>query len=220
MKNLLKSIFILFGALTLVTLATNSYYTDQVTVSGNEFSAGVWETPTPGPTPTPTPILQARVVINEVYYDVAEDKGSEPGDEWLELYNAGNVSVNLKDWTITDNSTTRTINAIHTLTPGAYALVAKDHSVWSLHWTVPAGAEIIELGSNIGNGLSNTGDRLILKDDQGNIVDQISYGADTTILSPSIVDVGDGHSIERSPAGADADSAADFIDRVVPTPGN
>jgi predicted ribosomally synthesized peptide with SipW-like signal peptide len=207
--KLVKSIFMVSSVLILAIAATNSVFSDSAKVDDNEFSTGTWH------------VAQARVVINEVYYDVDASHGSEPGDEWIELYNGGDAAINLKDWTITDNSTSRTIHAAsHTLNPGQFALIAKDNSVWSLYWSVPAGVEIIELGLNIGNGLSNAGDRLILKDDGGNIVDQISYGTDTTILSPAIFDVVEGHSIERSPDGLDTDTSADFVDRLTPIPGS
>jgi len=211
--KLIKSIFMISSVLILSVMATNSVFSDTAKVDNNEFSTGTWH------------VAQARVVINEVYYDV---DGTHGGDgnvansgEWIELYNAGDAAVNLKDWTITDNTTMRTIHAAsHILNPGQFALIAKDNSVWSLYWSVPAGVEVIELGNVIGGGLSNSGDRLILKDDGGNIVDQISYGTDITILDPAIIDVADGHSIERNPAGIDTDTAADFVNRTTPTPGS
>lgn len=219
--NILKSLVIIVGILSLVTFSTNSIFTSEIRISDNQFETGQF----PTPTPSPTPIGQARVVINEVYYDVAPDKGGDGNvansGEWLELYNAGTASVNLKDWTITDNTTIRTIQAAsHTLVPGGYALIAKDNSLWSLYWSVPNGVEIVELGNVIGNGLANGGDRLILKDDSSNIIDQISWESDTVILNPSITGVAEGHSIERNPAGLDTNTAADFVDRAIPTPGS
>jgi len=42
MKNLLKSIFILFGVMIVLALSTNSYFSSQATVSNNQFSTGEW----------------------------------------------------------------------------------------------------------------------------------------------------------------------------------
>ena len=204
--RIIKSIFILSSALILATLATNSYFSDTAEIENNVFSTGYWTRP--------------KIVINEVYYDVSPDKGTEPGDEWLELYNSEDYSVTLKDWTIGDNTTTRTIFANKSIPAHGFALISKDHSTWSLYWTVPAGVEIIELGQNIGNGLSNSGDRLILKDKDGNIIDQMSYGTDNSLLNPPCPDVAEGHSLERSPVGKDTDVALDFIDQANPTPGS
>lgn len=208
-----KSLAVLFGVLSLMTFSTHSVFTSQASVVSNEFSTGTWQTEPP----------QARIVINEVYYDVAPGKGGDGAvsnpDEWIELYNAGNAEINIKNWTIADNTTTRTINGNHIIAAGSYALIAKDSSTWSLYWTVPAGTEIINLGQIIGGGLSNAGDRVILKDDTNNIIDRISYGTDVNVLDPSIIDVVEGHSISRNPAGLDTDSAYDFIDQIIPTPG-
>ena len=49
MKNFLKSVFILFGVVAIATLATNSYFSSQASVVGNQFNTGTW---TPSPTPS------------------------------------------------------------------------------------------------------------------------------------------------------------------------
>ena len=71
----------------------------------------------------------------------------------------------------------------------------------------------------IGNGLGNSGDRLVLRDAAGRLVDAVSYGDDTTALSPAIPLVAAGHSLERSPPGHDTDAAGDFVDNAQPSPG-
>ena len=165
----------------------------------------------------------APVVINEVYYDVASDKGSEGDtanpDEWVELYNNTGSPVNLKNWTITDNSDTRTISNSNKYIPAnGFALLSKSAATWTF-WTVPAAAEKIELGQKVGNGLANTGDVLVLKNNVGITVDAMNYGTDTSIWNPAATDVAEGHSLERDPDGDDTDLPADFIDRTTPTPG-
>lgn len=72
----------------------------------------------------------------------------------------------------------------------------------------------------IGSGLGNTGDRLILKDSEGTVIDQMSYGTDTTAFDPPCSDVDAGHSLERSPANVDTDTAEDWIDQESPNPGS
>lgn len=206
MRNILKSVFILISVLFLASLATNSYFTDQAQVAGNTFQTGTWPT-------------TSKVVINEVYYDVDGSHGSEPNDEWIELYNPESYAVSLKDWTITDNTTTITIHAEKSIPAGGFALISKDHSTWSLYWSVPAGVEIVELGSTIGGGLSNSGDRVILKDASANLIDQMSWSTNNTVFDPPCPDVAEGHSLERNPKGHDTDVAADFINQINPTPG-
>jgi hypothetical protein len=72
----------------------------------------------------------------------------------------------------------------------------------------------------IGNGLSNAGDCLILEDSASSIIDALSYGDNDSIMLPPCQDVAAGHSLERQPAGLDTDQASDFVDNPNPTPGS
>jgi len=173
--------------------------------------------------PTPDHV---KLVINEVYYDVAPDKGNDGGsqsDEWVELYNPNDFEINLKDWTIQDNGSTAgdrvTLSHSAKYIPAhGFAVLAKAAQTWG-YWSIPSGASTIELGHEIGNGLSNSGDRLILRNPDGEIIDQISYGSDVTIHNPAITGVAQGHSIARQTAGLDTDQASDWVDLKIPNPG-
>lgn len=168
-------------------------------------------TPTPTPTNTPTPIT-ARLVINEVYYRGDSSK------EWVELYNAGTANADLSGWTITDNtySDTLTVSSL-ILPPNSFAVVV---GIGNSGQVIAGGAIKIILDTAIGSGLADDGDRLILKDNFGNIVDQMNYGNDTAVWNPARAGVPVGHSLERSPVGKDTDTAADFIDQSIPSPGS
>lgn len=72
------------------------------------------------------------------------------------------------------------------------------------------------MGTQIRNGLDNDGDKLILKDKNGVVVDQLSWGLDISIFN--LTGIIQGHSLEHNPDGKDFDLAADFIDRTPPTP--
>jgi len=41
--NILKSIFLIAGLLSLAAVTTNAYFSDQVTITHNQFSMGTWE---------------------------------------------------------------------------------------------------------------------------------------------------------------------------------
>ena len=60
---------------------------------------------------------------------------------------------------------------------------------------------------SIGNGLSNTGDRLLLMDLEGASVDTMSYGSDTTYFEdlPRLSALA-GRSLARVPSDGNADS--------------
>ncbi len=164
------------------------------------------------------------VKINEVYYDVDSTHGDDGAkkDEWVELYNACSFSINIKDWTLEDNSSAASISSGNkTLASSTFAVLAFNASTWT-YWSIPSSAEKIPIGApGIGNGLANDGDRLILKDNNGIIADQMSYGDDSTIFSlpePSPVSA-KGRSIARVVKGIDTDTAADWAYIANPNPG-
>lgn len=174
--------------------------------------------PMPEPPESPT---TARVVINEVYYDVSPPKGTETLNEWIELFNSGDAAANLKNWTLTDNTGNAKSLSLQDLllNPQQFALIVKNIASFLTYWPeTPASTLMIEIPSN--NALSNDGDRLILKNENGEVMDQMNYGTDTTILDPAIPDVSEGQSIEREPDGTDTNTAADFVANPAPTPGS
>jgi len=157
-----------------------------------------------------------QVKINEVLYDPTQP-GDEAGGEWLELYNAGGEPVELAGWTLSDNGASDRLPPL-TLPPAGFAVVAASEAFRSVY---PAfdGSLLVLDGGRIGNGLADKGDRLTLRDSDGRLADALSYGEDSTVLSPPVSGVAAGHSLERSPLGHDTDSAADFVDNPRPSPG-
>lgn len=166
-----------------------------------------------------------HIVISEVYYDVDSSHGStEPDYEWVEIYNASGSSINLENWNIGDNKTTRTITSDYLLfDPGEYLLISKTNDTWTF-WGIdpnspPKGVQIIALANPIGNGLSNSGDELTLSDNASKPIDQMSYGTDTTFFNLAIKNT-PGQSIARINPDIDIDSSADWDSKATPTPGS
>lgn len=172
-----------------------------------------------------------NVVINEVFYRVDGAHGLDSpknrvvngnklgiNDEWVELFNPTDHDINLKNYGFVDNSGILVkINGNRILGSEKFALVAKDNGTWNA-WSEPGLVLKIPLGRQIGDGLDNGGDRLLLKDASGNTIDALSWGSDTSIFTiPNVVV---GHSLERLVPGFDTNSPLDFIDRVNPTPGS
>jgi len=137
--------------------------------------------------------------------------------EWIELYNPTPFTVNLKNWTLTDNSgITVTIPGNRFLPPHRFALISKNNSTWAF-WDEPLTTLKIPLGRQIGDGLDNAGDRIILKNKDGVEVDAMSYGDDTNIFN--LPGVALGHALERIIDGFDINTAGDWGDQFPPMPG-
>lgn len=153
----------------------------------------------------------------------SSDCGKKLGqnDEWVELYNPTDHDVSLKNWRLTDNSGTRIINANKTIKAGGFALLSKSASTWNF-WNENLFATKIELGGNIGDGLDNGGDHLILKNPSSAEIDRMSWGSDISGFSPPAVNplVILGSSTERLTPGFDTNIAGDWLDRNPPTPGS
>lgn len=155
------------------------------------------------------------LLISEVLYD---PPGTEPDEEWIELYNSASSPIELTDWTIGDNMSTEVISPTVTIPVGGCLVIAASED-FSTNYPDFTGDIVFVADGRIGNGLGNSGDRLILKDSEGTVIDQMSYGTDVTAFDPPCPDVSEGHSLERSPASEDTDTAQDWIDQESPDPG-
>lgn len=174
--------------------------------------------PEPQPEPTPSPSID-HLLISEVYYDVDSTHGTESSNEWVEIYNGTGSSVDLSGWKLVDNKAEDMIPDGSVLTDGSYAIVVRDNTT-APFWSIPSGTIIIELGSQIGNGLGNSGDALYLKDTANIEIDSLSWGTNTDVFNPAAPDVLEGHSLARSSISADTGTASDWIDLENPTPGS
>ena len=165
-----------------------------------------------------------KIVINKVYYDVDSNHGNENDNEWIELYNSNEVPIDISNWQICDNNDCDVISTTSNLISAhGFALITNKNTTWN-YWGIPAGILKINLDSPIGNGLHNDADMLILKNSQGNIIDQMNWGVPTTtwpnynsnIWDPGVADVAEGHMLARVPAGVDTDTTADWHDLGLP----
>ena len=156
-------------------------------------------------------------MINEVQYDTAQS-GDDSAWEWIELLNTTGGPVSLDGWTVEDNSAADPLPEGLTLPSGGFLVLAASASFYD-NFPDYSGPIAFIADGRIGGGLSNTGDRVILRDSTGVVMDAMSYGGDSSQLDPPCPDVAAGHSLERSPAGHDTDQASDFVDQSNPTPG-
>ena len=138
--------------------------------------------------------------------------------EWIEFYNALDASINLANWTLDDGEEAELLPPM-SVPPKGFAMLAGSSTHFLSDHPSFAGILAEMADGSLGNGLANTGDSLILRDNVGRVVDAMSYGDDATALDPACPTVPAGHSLEREPAGYDTDRADDFVEREDPSPG-
>ena len=119
--------------------------------------------------------------ISEVMY-VPSD-----GNEWVELYNNESFNISLLTWFLQDGTSTDTLECCHgncslKVEPGAFALIVDKDSTLPLLNNSVASLSIFCVDDNsIGNGLSDTSDRIIIGNGSGvntSVFDSMSYGND------------------------------------------
>ncbi len=168
-----------------------------LSISGNSFTDGpfpvddyVAPTPTPPPSPTPSPtptLIPGEVIINEILANVPlgiEGDANGDGvrsywqDEFVELVNWTNHTVNLGGCTISDSSYTRFTFADPLLIPSGKALVLFGGG----EPTGEFGGAITLIASTqsyYGLGLNNPGDTVTLRNGD-EIYDMVTYGQQNT----------------------------------------
>ncbi len=122
---------------------------------------------------SPKAFALAGLEINEIMYDL--ETGSDEGREWVEVYNNGNEPVDFSTYRFFEADTNHKLISIvggRNIPPLGYALIISDAVKFKTDW--PAFVGII-FDSTF--SLSNTGEVLMLKDKDLNIVDQRSYSS-------------------------------------------
>jgi hypothetical protein len=162
------------------------------------------------------PAAAGDVLINEVYYDPLHS-GTDASYEWFELLNRTSTTLDLTGWSVADNYGSDDMPSL-TLPPGGLGVIGANPAFYDEFPSFHGNIAFIADG-RIGNGLSNGGDRLSLLDPTGSVIDELSYGDDSGLMSPPCPDVDAGHSLERRLPGLDTDQASDFVENSEPTPG-
>lgn len=116
---------------------------------------------------------KGKVVINEIAWMGSVDSST---DEWLELYNDSDTAIDLTGWKITDDATSDYLITAGTIPSKGYFLIEDNENA-----VKNIAADIV-----INLSLANTGDSLVLKDGNGDIVDTVNgtggawYGGNST----------------------------------------
>lgn len=157
-----------------------------------------------------------QILISEVFYDTP---GTDVQEEWIEIYNPTNSDQGLSGWTFTDLSSNFIFPANTQIEAGDFLIIAKNEAGFFNLYGFNPDVEGLILS------LNNSGDQIILKDDQGDDIDAVVYGKGRYCPDPDFCfdphpGVATGHSLERIPANEDSDDCAmDFVEQIFPSPG-
>ena len=172
------------------------------------------------PTPTKNALnaCDDDIVINEIYYDVT---GSEPQDEFIELYNRDGSSRTLTNWSLR-NDDRESFNFTTTIAgEGFHVIDDQDTDLDGQSYTDCFGTY----------GLSGSEDFVVLENPDGQVVDRITYASDQSSdyfndsgssvgYADSAPDVEEGNSLGRYPDGNDTGNDGDDFHECTNTKGS
>jgi hypothetical protein len=212
MKRVLLGLAVITFVIGIVAGGAVARLIDTETSHGNTFAAGTWT---------------GHILINEVMYD---PECVDRQNEWVELYNPTPQPVDVVGWRLNDNSSSSHSilegdidhgDGSTIIPPHGYALVTvRDTQVYT-HLSVPAEAVKLRVAyTDIGNGLSNSGDRLIMLDTGSTTVDAMEWIIDhPSVPGSPAPHVPEGHSLARYFEKDTNNSSVDFYDESSPSPG-
>ena len=115
------------------------------------------------------PLIQANLQINEIMYAPLD------ANEWIEIYNPTNQSINLTNWLLTDNKNTDTLECCSfdngctlNLDPLSYAIITDQDTTLYNHLENFA-LKICVDDNSLGNGLGNSGDTIKIHNNNSKI---------------------------------------------------
>jgi hypothetical protein len=193
-----------------------------------------------------------KVLINKVFYDPEPisacggphtncdpiTHGTDPDNEWIELYNPSTSSIDVAGWQICDGVTCDTIMASTIIPAHGFAVITPSATTWNYWADFPVNAVKIVLNSPIGDGLDDNSDMLLLKNSNGVIVDQMNWGMvggfsipslsclfygidcdsatsswpnwNSGVWDPGVADANSGYALARISTGYDTDQKTDW----------
>lgn len=119
----------------------------------------------------PAELTVTSIVINEINYKSSAVFDTE---DWVELYNPDNNAIDLSEWKFVDDNIANQFTF-----PGGTILGANDYLVLcrdtvKFKLLYPNQNKVL---GNINFGLSSDGDHIMLKDNFGNLVDEVTYSS-------------------------------------------
>jgi len=116
------------------------------------------------------PAFAGTVAVTEFMNDPLVD---DTTDEWIELYNYGDLPVDLTGWTLDDEDSDHKDIPSVVLDAGQFIVLAEDAAGFVAAWGVGT-VDVDVLQADLGS-LANTGDEIILHDSVGQQVWSLAY---------------------------------------------
>jgi len=148
--------------------------------------------------------------------------------EWIEIYNPTNKSVNLSGWSLTDNSEKDFLignfengNGTLKLPSLGYAIITDyGTKIYNNNFSYNNTVKLFVDDSAIGNGLGNSGDKLILKNEKNVTIDSVEWIKNYTDVQglPTFA-IEENCTLSRMTSVDNNDSRLDFYKSITPTPG-
>lgn len=115
------------------------------------------------------PSMQEFLVINEINYNSAGDFDTE---DWLELYNPGDNTIDLTDWILTkDDETAGFLFPSNTIIgPNEYLVICRNQE--KFHQYFP---KVTNYSGDLNFALSNGGDKIKLYNNGNQLIDSVCY---------------------------------------------
>jgi hypothetical protein len=178
--------------------------------------------------------INLRLLISEI---MINPSGHEPGLEWIEIYNRSIQRINLGSHKIGDSETRGDPEGMYhfplgsIIEPGQVVVIANqgllfnqvhgfqpDYELSDSDQTIPDMKKYRDWSGGAIN-LNNSGDELLLLNQDDILLDAISWGNSIFAFIPSAPISNDGQSLERIPANSDRNRAADWHVQPIPQPG-
>jgi len=133
--------------------------------------------------PDKGPIGPVKILITEFMANPA--KVSDTNGEWLELFNPGNVKVNINGWTLKDKG----VDSQKIAHKGPLYVPAKGFLVLGRSTNQSQNGGVPVAYAYGAFFLSNTGDEVILENERGQVIDSFTYTASLSITSGASLSV-------------------------------
>lgn len=166
------------------------------------------------------------ILINEVMCHPTENENT---NEWIELYNPSENSVDVSGWTIADEKQTDNIqgdgdhgDGTMSIPPGGYGIITDKGTTVYETYTVDENVVRLSVDDSTlcGYGLNNQKEKILLINHEGVVIDALEWGEDYDDIPGSPAQVpAEGNSLGRSEDVDSGDCSVDFVE-TSPTPGN